>query len=329
MAGGLSVRAIPRVKHNVIGLGEVLWDLLPGGRQLGGAPANFAYHAGALGAAATVISRVGNDPLGREVRQRLADLGVSTECLEVDDVAPTGTVGVDLSPEGQPRYTIHEGVAWDGIRGEAAGRRAAAAADAVCFGTLAQRREPARSAVRSLVAAMRPDAWRVLDVNLRQHFHSHDVLEGSLALANGVKLNESELPVLAGNMGLRGSEREQLVQLAGRFQLRVVAYTRGERGSLLLHDGRWSERGPAAVRVADTVGAGDSFTAAMVLGLLAGWDLEVVHDRAAGVAAYVCTQRGATPALPDSLKAPFLAAAGEARTEGGSAAGALGRAGSS
>jgi fructokinase len=296
---------VNEVRFRLVGIGEVLWDLLPSGRQLGGAPANFAYHARALGAESCVVSRVGQDALGRELTGRLDQLGVPTGCIEVDPVRPTGTVAVELAPDGQPRFTIHEQVAWDAIAGEAAGRRAVSEANAVCFGTLAQRSEPSRSTIRSLVAAASRAALRILDVNLRQHYFSRAVIEESLALANVLKVNDAELPRLADMFQLSGEDRAQIAQLAGRFHLRFIACTRGARGSLLFSEGRWSEHPGSETRVVDTVGAGDSFTAAMALGLLAGWDLDRVGLHANQVAAHVCACAGATPPLPAELRAAF------------------------
>src|SRR6185369_6003239 len=215
------------MKPNFIGIGEVLWDLLPSGRQVGGAPANFAYHAGALGASARIISRVGNDPLGRELVERLEKLGLSSECIEVDSSAPTGTVTVEVAADGQPKFLIHEHVAWDALAGERAARSAVAAADVICFGSLAQRSEPSRSTIRSLVTETRPSAWRVFDINLRQHYYSRSLIEESLALANVLKVNDAELPRLADLFGLKGDTRSNISELARRFNLRLVAYTRG------------------------------------------------------------------------------------------------------
>jgi fructokinase len=296
------------VNFKVVGIGEVLWDLLPGGRQLGGAPANFAYHAHALGAEARVVSRVGSDEPGRELLRRLEQLGILTDTLEVDPKAPTGTVTVEIKADGQPQFTIHEDVAWDRIAGEATGRRAVAAADAICFGTLAQRAEVSRQSIRALLKAAPADSLRILDVNLRQDYYSCEIIEASLALANILKVNETELAKLAEMFGLPGDERGRIVELARRFQLRMVAYTRGKDGSLLYSEGQWSERPGVTVKVADTVGAGDSFTAALALGLLARWPLDEVHRRASDVAAYVCSQTGGTPELPEQLRAPFQAA---------------------
>jgi fructokinase len=293
------------MKFRLVGIGEVLWDLLPGGPQLGGAPANFAYHARELGAEASAISRVGDDDLGREVLARLKSLGLPMDCVEIDPRAPTGTVTVKVDPNGEPHFTIHEGVAWDNLSGGEAARLAVSRADAVCFGTLAQRLEPSRSTIRSLVRAAPPAALRILDVNLRQHYYSAPLLEESLALSNVLKLNDAELPKISELLKLTGDDRTRLAQLAQRYQLRVVACTRGGNGSLLLANGTWSDHPGITVTVRDTVGAGDSFTAAMALGLLSGWDLDLVNRRANEVAACVASCTGATPSLPASLRQLF------------------------
>jgi fructokinase len=303
-----SVRKGGVVNSKVVGIGEVLWDLLPGGRQLGGAPANFAYHAHALGAEARVVSRVGSDESGRELLGRLEQLGILTDTVEVDPTAPTGTVTVEIKADGQPQFTIHENVAWDRIAGEAAGRQAAADADAIGFGTLAQRTELSRRSIRTMLEAAPADSLRILDVNLRQDYYSCEIIETSLVLANILKVNETELALLAEMFGLLGDERGRIVELARRFQLRTVAFTRGRDGSLLYSEGQWSERSGVPVNVADTVGAGDAFTAALALGLLAGWPLDEVHRRASDVAAYVCSQPGGTPELPEQLRAAFQTA---------------------
>ncbi|MEW6159583.1 MAG: carbohydrate kinase [Verrucomicrobiota bacterium] len=293
------------MKPKVIGIGEVLWDLLPSGKQLGGAPANFAYHARALGADAWILSRVGEDSDGLEIIHRLQQLGVSTKGLEIDPAAPTGTVSVEVAPDGQPRFTIHENVAWDRLAGEENARRLVAQADAVCFGTLAQRSERSRAAIQKLVSSSRQDALRILDVNLRQHFFSRDVLEQSLTLANVTKVNEAELPQVADFFGIGGNGATQLAELAHRFQLKAAACTRGGNGSILISHGRVSEHPGVSTRVVDTVGAGDAFTAAMTLGLLAGWELDVINERANRLAAFVASCAGATPLLPSELRAAF------------------------
>jgi fructokinase len=287
------------MSFNVIGIGEILWDLLPSGKQMGGAPANFAFHAHALGARSGVISRVGQDALGAEILQRLQTLGLPITQIQIDPSAPTGTVSVELSADGQPRFTIHENVAWDHLALEKTALAAVAEADAVAFGTLAQRREPARGTIQALLAAVRPGALRILDLNLRQHYFSPDIIATSLRLANIVKCNDSELPVLAALLGLRGSMRQQLEQLARQHSQRLVCLTRGAQGSLLYADGQWADDPGQPVAVKDTVGAGDAFTAALALGVLAGNPLEAINRRANQVARYVCSCEGATPPLPE------------------------------
>jgi len=290
------------MKYKVLAVGEILWDLLPSGKQLGGAPANFAYHAHALGAEVRVVSRVGNDPLGREILDRLRSLGLPTDGVGVDATAPTGTVSVELAADGQPRFTIHENVAWDRLVADKKSLAFAMHAAAVCFGSLGQRSEPSRNSIRKLVAATPPTTLRVFDINLRQQFYSREIVDDSLRLANVLKLNDTELPVLAAMFSLAGGVREQLAALAQRFALRAVALTRGAHGSVLLADDAWSEHSGLTVKVVDSVGAGDAFTAAVALGLLAGHPLDDINRHANEVAAYVCSQAGATPALPESLR---------------------------
>jgi fructokinase len=292
-------------EFQIVGIGEVLWDLLPTGKQLGGAPANFVCHAHALSASAQLISRVGDDSAGREIIDSFRARGLTTETIEVDSVAPTGTVSVTVGPEGHPQYTIHENVAWDRIEPDRASLDAVRDADAVCFGSLAQRTQYVRSTIATLLAAMRPEALRIFDINLRPPFIDHDVITQSLLAANVLKLNEQELPVLAQLFELAGSPAQQLSKLAERFSLRLIALTRGGEGSALLAEGRLVEQAAFPVTVRDSVGAGDSFTAALTVGLLRNWSLEQIAHHASAVAAYVCSQSGATPPLPDSLRQPF------------------------
>jgi len=294
------------MSFKIIGIGEVLWDLLPSGPQLGGAPANFAYHTRALGALAGVVSRVGNDDLGRAILKRFAELGIAADAMEVDDQAPTGTVTVALSGKGIPHFTIHEHVAWDRLSVTPKALTAVRAADAICFGSLAQRSEPARTSIQRLVAAASADALRVFDINLRQKYFSREVLEQSLRLANVLKLNDSELPILADLFSLTGTVRQQIEKLAQQFGLKLVALTRGPEGSLLYRANQWSDRPAVPVEVSDTVGAGDAFTAALVLGLLKGMDLEEINALAGEVARHVCSCAGATPPLPQRIRDRFI-----------------------
>jgi fructokinase len=272
-------------------LGEVLWDLLPTGKVLGGAPANFASHAHAMGAAVHLISRVGNDPLGTEALQRLEARGLSTRFVGIDATLLTGTVSVRFEG-GEPHYIIHEGVAWDSIRVDEPMLAAMCEADAVCFGTLAQRSHVSRESIWKLLAAAPMQALRVLDINLRQQFYSRSIIEASLGFANFLKLNEAELPVLGEMFGLKGSVQERLEALIRQFDLSGVAYTMGAAGSVVAFNGTWSGLPAVPTRVRDTVGAGDAFTAALIVGLLAKRPLPAVHDSASHVAAEVCSHDG-------------------------------------
>ena len=291
----------------VVGIGELLWDLLPTGAQIGGAPANYAYHAGSLGAEARTISRIGNDAFGYEMLTQLHTLGVSTGCVQMDETVPTGTVAVEIDAAGQPCFFITPDVAWDHLQVTPEALSAASSADAICFGTLAQRDPVARASIRSLVAASSSEALRILDVNLRQQFFSPVLIEESLHLATVLKVNDLELPQLATMFGLTGTDHAQMQQLAQRWQLRAVALTRGERGSALLTEHGWSEHPGVRVTVVDTIGAGDAFTAAMTIGLLSGWALDDVNAHANRVAAFVASHAGGTPPLPAGITASFTA----------------------
>ena len=290
------------MSFKIIGIGEVLWDLLPSGPQLGGAPANFTFHAHALGARAGVVTRIGNDALGTEILQRLEQAGIESGAVQVDEEAPTGTVTVELSAEGVPNFTIHEDVAWDRLEATPRALDGIRAADAICFGSLAQRSKPARIAVQKLVASAPAEALRIFDINLRQHYYSQEVIEASLRLAHVLKLNDVELPILAGMFNLAGTTREQIKRLSDQFDLQVIALTRGGEGSLLYQQGEWSDQPSEPVEIADTVGAGDAFTAALVLGLLHRLELGKINTLAGEVARYVCSCVGATPPLPKHFR---------------------------
>lgn len=290
-------------RPKIVALGEVLWDLLPEGRMLGGAPANFAFHAHALGAESGLISRVGDDDLGRDILQRFSATGLPVDGLQVDPAAPTGTVSVELSPDGQPRYIIHENVAWDAIAVSPEAMTAVTNADAVCFGSLAQRSPISRATIRALVAATPSRVWRIFDINLRQDYYTRETIGASLELANVLKLNETELPILARLFDLAGEPPDQIAALAARFDLRAVALTLGAGGSLLRVGATFSAHAGMPVKVRDTIGAGDSFTAMLALGLLADWPAAQINERANAIAAFVCSQAGATPELPPHLRA--------------------------
>lgn len=295
-------------RWRVVGLGEVLWDCFPDGtRQLGGAPANFAFHCSQLGAEACVVSAVGRDAPGREILRRFRRWGLPPHTVAVLPRRATGRVEVALDAAGVPQFTICTGVAWDAIPWRRELAPVARRADAVCFGSLAQRSAAAATTVRRFLDATRPECLRVCDINLRQAWYDAATVRASLTRATVLKLNDGELPVLARLLRTpHTSTEEQVRWLLRRHGLRLVALTCGARGSLLAAAGA---RGDAVfhwqpgfrVRVVDTVGAGDAFTAVLVLGLLDGQPLPALNRRAAQVAAFVCTRAGATPALPARL----------------------------
>ena len=288
-----------------MGVGELLWDLLPSGKQAGGAPSNFAYHARELGADALVISRVGNDSLGREILGHLAGLGLRTDGISTDSTVPTGAVVVSLDQQDNPAYTIQEPSAWDFIEARQDILQQAAHAEAVCFGSLAQRHPAACAAITAVIAATPSSALRIFDVNLRQNYWSPELIRRSLKLANVLKLNDEELPLVADSLGMTGDEGSALRQIADRFQLRAVALTKGARGSVLLAGDAMVSRGVSRQTVVDTVGAGDAFTAALAMGLLRGRKLADIQRVATEVAGYVCSFPGATPALSQPLRRAF------------------------
>lgn len=289
----------------ILAIGEILWDLLPSGPQVGGAPANYACHAKALGAEARLVSRVGNDERGHEIVRYLAERRLPTDTIQIDSAAPTGAASVQLDGDGGHRFTIHRDTAWDHLHVDEYALATAKSADAVCFGTLGQRGLQSQQSCQTLVAATRPDALRVLDINLRENFFDRAVVEQSLAIANVLKLNEDELGVVGEMFDIGGSAPERLERLARRFDLNLVALTRGAHGSLLYSAGSLCEHSGLPVEVRNTIGAGDSFAAAMTIGLLAGWDLDEISRRANEVAAEVCAQTGSAAPLSESLAQCF------------------------
>lgn len=280
----------------IVGLGELIWDLLPGGKQLGGAPSNFAYVSHLLGASSVVASRTGDDALGHEARQRLEASGISARYLQQDAGHPTGTVGVRIDETGEPLFSINENSAWDYLEWTPQWAELAGRADAVCFGTLGQRNPRARTTILRFLRETRPAALRVFDVNLRHAFFTREMLAQSLALATVVKLNIDELSTASTMLGLNETDA---VASAGRllnlFPIEIVAVTRGSRGSLLVTQGNVVEHPGLPVRVVDTIGAGDAFTATLAHYHLRRAPLPVISDAANRVGAWMAAQAGATP----------------------------------
>jgi fructokinase len=285
--------------YTILGIGELLWDMLPEGARLGGAPANYGVMAGRLGNRAAILSRIGLDALGDDALHALKAFPVDCGRLQLDPEYPTGTVTVKFE-EGQPSYTIHEPAAWDFFEPTEAWLDEAARADAVCFGSLAQRGERSRRTIHALVRATRPECRKIFDVNLRAPCYSAEIVRESLKLATVMKMNDAEVPLVLGLLGLgaaaslrEGAER-LLVQFAG---LTLVAITRGGEGSLLVGRSEWDEHPGISTRVADTIGAGDAFTAAMTHYLLRGAPLATLNEAGNRWGSFVASQAGAMPEI--------------------------------
>lgn len=299
---------MPGKNVTLVSVGEILWDVLPDGRLLGGAPANVAWHALQMGADAYIASAVGDDADGREILARLRAMGMDTETVSVVGDKPTSTVDAMVDAAGNARYRIHEDVAWDSLPVTPAVAALAARADILAFGSLAQRSPASAAAIRGILDAASGRTLRVFDINLRPPHFTGATLVAGLERADVLKMNDEELPVVADLFGLPGEEEE--ATLAGIVRrhpnLRCVIVTCGPGGALWYdRDGTVRMPPPETVEVIDTVGAGDSFTAAAALGLLKGWDKEAILSRALRTASFVCSQRGATPELPREIKQLF------------------------
>ena len=291
--------------NQIVGLGEILWDVFPDGARFGGAPANFACSAAGLAAGSARVGMagaVGRDDLGQRALAELTSRGVDVTAVAVLP-EPTGRVDVTVDLAGHASYVFAPDCAWDHVSWSGSLERLAAETSAVCFGTLGSRGSVSLATVRRFVAAVPSSALRILDINLRPPFWSPEIVRDSLPLANIVKCNDDELPIVAELLGLSGSPEAILRQLVSSHALRLAALTRGAKGSLLVSaDGLSSDLPGTPVEVVDTVGAGDAFTAAVTLGLLAGWPLSKLHAHAERVAAFVCTQAGGTPPIPADLR---------------------------
>ena len=298
----------------VVGIGEALWDCLPEGRKFGGAPTNFAYHCGQFGLDAWAASAVGDDALGNEILNICNNAGLQIVCPKVP--YDTGTVQVTLDKNGIPQYDIKKDVAWDNIPYSEELADLARRADAVCWGSLAQRSYVSRNTIRSFIDDMPKDALKVFDINLRQNFFTKEVIESSLEICNILKINDEELVMVSrvfGALPENDADFDTIWQsidfkskcraILMKYNLRMLILTCGVNGSYVFTpDGEVSQQGTPKVEVADTVGAGDSFTATFVSSLLLGKSVKEAHERAVKVSAFVCTQHGAMPTIPEDLK---------------------------
>ena len=300
----------------MVGLGEILWDVLPAGRVLGGAPTNFAYMCSVLGNRGVAASRLGNDPLGREASQQLHLLGLTDEYVQLDNDLPTGTAEVFIDATGQPTFTIHESVAWDFLQWTLAWRELAAEADIICFGSLAQRTAASAETIDRFLRNSRPDALLIFDANLRQSYYDRSVITRSLEHADILKLSDQELPIVASLLGLGNvNETELALSLIRDFQLHLVCITRADKGSLLLSKSECVSHPGFAVEVVDAVGAGDAFTACLAHCLIRGYSLMTISAYANRLASWVATQQGATPPIEPAQVHGLLQSAGPSESK--------------
>lgn len=291
------------MKGTVIGMGEALWDVLPEGKKIGGAPANFAYHVSQFGLPSCVVSAVGDDPLGKEIIQNFKSKGLNHH---IDTVPyPTGTVQVEIDQAGVPQYEIKENVAWDNIPYTDSLAALAAETSAFCFGSLAQRNVVSRNTINSFLDAIPEEnnPLIVFDVNLRQGFYNKDILCNSMKRCNILKINDEELVTVSRMFGYPGIDlQDKCWILLGKYNLKMLILTCGINGSYVFTPGNVSFQPTPKVEVADTVGAGDSFTAAFIASILKGKSVAEAHSLAVRTSAFVCTQKGAMPILPSDLK---------------------------
>jgi fructokinase len=288
---------------NIVGLGEILWDIFPEGKKLGGAPTNFAYYAKSLGQNGIIASRVGSDPLGKEILDHIEDLVLDGTYIQSDSSYPTGTVDVKLDETGQPDYIINKKVAWDYLTLNNDLEKLALKADAVCFGTLAQRSSKSKDTISKFLKLTGNDTMKIFDINLRQNFYSGKMIRQSLEDANILKLNSHELEILKDMLGHSNdiSEINLCKEIINDYDLELLCLTKGDRGSLILNrSDHFIHRG-CKVEVADTVGAGDAFTAAMIVQYLKGKTLKEISNAANKLGSWVSSQRGATPAISEKF----------------------------
>lgn len=294
----------------IVGLGELIWDFLPGGKQLGGAPTNFAYFARALGNNAVVASRIGNDDLGQEAIERLRIMDIPSQYLQVDAEHPTGTVGVTIDDKGEAHFSMNEDSAWDYLEWTEAWRELAESADAVGFGTMGQRTPTSMNAIMKFLEHTRPDVPRIFDINLRHSFFNGEMLKRSLRVATLVKLNDDELATIAEMIGLIRARDENDESLGRRmletFDIEILAITRGPNGSLLMTKSETDDHPGFKVDVVDTIGSGDAFTAMMAHQYLACAPLRKMSDSSNRIGAWVATQVGATPPVDAGVLAKVL-----------------------
>ncbi|MDD3819472.1 MAG: carbohydrate kinase [Actinomycetota bacterium] len=291
------------MSYKITGIGEVLWDVFPGGKEPGGAPANFAYFVKNLGQDGIIASRVGSDPLGKEILESLGRLNLSRDFIQIDPVHPTSTVEVKVDSGGQPDYIIKESVAWDFLELTEEWKELAVKTDVICFGTLAQRSPVSRKTIIDFLSLSSKGTIKILDINLRQNFYSPEVIKKSLELSTILKLNENELELIRKMSGASPKKSEILFcrELMTKYDIELICVTKGGEGSLLINKENHYRHPGYKVKIVDTVGAGDAFTAAVAVGYMKGASLKEISDAANRLGSWVCSQKGPTPPLDEKI----------------------------
>lgn len=291
----------------ITALGEILWDVFPGGKRLGGAPANFAFYSAAFGLQSRIVSRIGADPAGDEIRDKVKASGLDPGFLQIDPVHPTGKVTVELDRQGIPSYSIHENTAWDFIEMTPELDDLAASSNAVCFGTLAQRSPVSRKTIRRFLDKVSANCLKVCDMNLRVPHENPDVIEYCLSACDVLKLNEDEAGHIRRLFGWKEAGWDLLYKIRDGFAIEYLAETRGDSGSRLLCPDKSAEHPGYSISLKDTVGAGDAFAAVLAVGILKKDSCDALNERANKTASLVCEQEGAWTKLPikEIINEPF------------------------
>lgn len=288
-------------KFTISGIGEVLWDIFPDKKRVGGAPANFTFHLNNLGGKGILVSRIGVDSYGRKLLKEIKKMGISTEYIQKDDKHPTGKVKIEIDESGNPEYHCSRDAAWDFIEFRPELKKLASKSDAVLFGTLAQRSKVTRNTIYKFLHASRNDCLKVLDVNIREKYFDRNIMEKSLEICNTLKLSQGELNAIVNLLDIKGNEIEKINTIIKKYSIWMIALTRGKKGSKLYTAKEISTHPGFKVKVEDTVGAGDAFVAALTVGILRNYSLDKINELANKTAAFVCSRSGATPELPSDV----------------------------
>ncbi len=289
-------------KYLIVGIGELLWDILPSGKkQIGGAPANFAYHTNNFEAKGAVISAIGNDEDGRKILNNLKQKGIITEHIQVNKKVKTGTVNIKYDNDKVPIFTINENTAWDNIKVIEETKKFIKKADAICYGTLSQRNRISQKAIISYIKSTKPECLKIYDINIRQNYYNKNIIQNTLELSDILKISEEELSTVAEVLGLSGTNKDILKNILTKYSLKVIAYTKGRNGANLIFKNNTIKHKGYKTKVVDTVGCGDAFTAILALGILKQNSYENILKDANKIASYVASKKGAMPDMKNNF----------------------------